>query len=117
MSRVLRYSDPNAVDHPFHARYATVTSGVPGRCPECDDFGYIDSADITWGYQNQRCRGCGTRWSYAFDTEGRILEVHGLPDVAPVGGRLDQVEVVLDLRSPQPARSSGTGTIAERAGS
>jgi len=94
MAQVLRYQDPEAVDHPLYARYATITAGAPGRCPECDEFGYIDGADLGRRLQDQHCRACGVRWSYAFD-EGKILEVHGLREPAPA---------VLDLREHQVSR-------------
>jgi len=90
MGEVLRYDDPRAVDHPLHGRYATITAGAPGRCPECDEFGYIVGADLVRRLQDQLCRACGVRWSYAFREDGGIAEVHGLREVEPD---------VLDLRA------------------
>ena len=90
MTEVLRYDDPRAADHPLHARYATITAGAPGRCPECEDFGYIDGADLVRRLQDQHCRSCGVRWSYAFHEDGTIAEVRGL--------RVVDEPKVLDLR-------------------
>lgn len=90
MGEVLRYGDPAAVDHPLHGRYATITAGAPGRCPSCEQFGFIVGADLVRRLQDQQCRACGTHWSYAFDEDGAITEVHGLPAAEPD---------VLDLRS------------------
>lgn len=97
MGYVLRYGDPAAMDHPLYGRYATVTAGAPGRCPECEEFGYIDGADLARRRQEQHCRGCGVRWSYAFREDGTIAEVHGLREAVPE---------VLDLRESRVARRS-----------
>lgn len=76
MSMLLRYSDPLAAGHPLHARYAAVTPGAPGRCPDCDAFGFIDEQDAEGRYQTQHCRACGAAWEYRFDAWGGIAEVH-----------------------------------------
>lgn len=96
MTLVLRYGDPDAADHPHHARYANIALGSPGRCPECETFGRIDHEDLLGRWQNQHCPRCGTRWEYRFDEDGAIAEVVGLD----VDARAD---VVLDLRAPDAA--------------
>ena len=92
----IRYDDENAVDHPLYERFATVVAGAPGRCPECETFGYIDHADRVRGVQAQHCRACGYRWEYEFDADGRIQEVREIagPDRA-------DADTVLDLRAPR----------------
>ena len=106
MALGLRYDDVDAVDHPHYARYATVTPGSPGRCPECDEFGYIDHADLVRCIQTQHCRACGFRWEYHFDGGGAIREVRELAGSAPpartLAERLRAAEPVVDLRSDAP---------------
>lgn len=104
MGEVLRYDDPEAVDHPLYGRYATITAGAPGRCPECEEFGYIDGADLVQRLQDQHCRACSVRWSYAFHDDGSIAEVRGLREVAPASQRIP--DAVLDLRAPQQTATS-----------
>lgn len=43
--------------------------GVPGRCPECDGFGYIDHIDMINHFQSQHCRSCGHEWEFYFDDD------------------------------------------------
>jgi len=90
----LRFDDPDAVDDPLFARYATITFGAPGRCPECDTFGQIEREDLFGHWQNQRCPSCGTRWQYRFDDAGAIQEVR---EVVP--------EEELDLRGAAAIRA------------
>ena len=52
-------------DAPAHP--AAVHAGVPGRCPTCDGFGYIDHIDMVHRYQRQHCRTCGHVWEFTFD--------------------------------------------------
>jgi hypothetical protein len=57
-----------------HQRSA-VQAGVPGRCPECDGFGYIDHIDMINRTQSQHCRECGHVWSFRFDEDGDVLDL------------------------------------------
>lgn len=111
----LRFDDPVAVDHPLYERYAIVAAGTAGRCPECGDTGVIDSVERATHVQNQRCSGCGYRWQYRFESDGRIAEMREL-----AGRRLDllapppeDVGSVLDLRDDRAgahvAHSAGRG--------
>lgn len=109
MALLLRYSDPSAADHPHHARYATVTPGAPGRCPDCDEFGYLDHLDPLARVQTQHCPSCRATWEYRFDPWGHIEEVHGRPSPGRVRSMIDLVgadrERVVDLRGVRaPAR-------------
>jgi hypothetical protein len=61
---------------------ATITAGVPGRCPACDGFGYIDHIDMVNRIQTQHCRNCAHRWEYSFDEAGEVVEVIDLTDSA-----------------------------------
>lgn len=54
---------------------AAVHAGVPGRCPTCDGFGYIDHIDMVHHYQRQHCRECGHSWEFTFDDDGEVLDV------------------------------------------
>ena len=56
-------------------RRAAVQAGVPGRCPECDGFGYIDHIDMINRTQSQHCRECGHAWSFSFDEDGDVLDL------------------------------------------
>lgn len=110
MTLGFRYDDVGAVDHPHYARYATITPGAPGRCPECDAFGYIDHADVPGQVQSQHCRPCGVCWEYRFDADGRILEVRELPAAGERSGTRvtygrRATDAVLDLRAPRKPRS------------
>ena len=75
MRVILRCDDPTAIDHELFGHFATVSMGAPGRCPECDAFGFIESAELALRSQTQRCRGCGYGWMYQFDSEGALVEV------------------------------------------
>lgn len=94
MALLLRYSDPGAADHPHHARFATVTPGAPGRCPDCDSFGYLDHLDTAGRVQTQHCRTCHCAWEYRFDASGRIEEVHERQRMRP-----SRPPVTIDLTS------------------
>ena len=54
---------------------AAVQAGVPGRCPECDGFGYIDHIDMINRTQSQHCRECGHAWAFSFDEDGDVLDL------------------------------------------
>jgi hypothetical protein len=54
---------------------SAVKAGVPGRCPECDGFGYIDGIDMVHRYQTQHCRECNHSWSFSFDEHGDVLDL------------------------------------------
>ena len=97
MELVLRYDDPAVVEHPLHARFATVVPGAPGRCPGCDDFGFLDHLDPRDLVQTQHCRGCGTTWEFRFGADDALLELR-----CRFGsdGELDLTDpVVVDVRS------------------
>jgi hypothetical protein len=36
--------------------------GMPTRCPECGDFGYLDIVDVERGVMHQHCPSCWARW-------------------------------------------------------
>lgn len=57
---------------------AAVHAGVPGRCPTCDGFGYIDHIDMVNRYQRQHCRACGHKWEFSFDDEGDVIDLTDL---------------------------------------
>ena len=63
-------------------RTPRVQAGVPGRCPSCDGFGYIDHIDMINRIQTQHCRDCAHRWEYSFDEAGEVTEVIDLTDSA-----------------------------------
>lgn len=54
---------------------AAIHAGVPGRCPTCDGFGYIDHIDMIHRYQRQHCRACGHVWEFTFDEAGEVLDL------------------------------------------
>ncbi len=56
-------------------QHAGIHAGVPGRCPTCDGFGYIDHIDMIHKYQRQHCRACGHVWEFTFDEAGDVLDV------------------------------------------
>lgn len=57
------------------AHKAAVHAGVPGRCPTCDGFGYIDHIDMVNRYQRQHCRNCGHAWEFSFDDDGDVIDL------------------------------------------
>lgn len=67
---------------------SAVKAGVPGRCPECDGFGYIDGIDMVHRYQTQHCRECNHSWSFSFDEQGDVLD---LTDSATERSRSDSI--------------------------
>ena len=54
---------------------SAVQAGVPGRCPDCDGFGYIDQIDMIHRTQTQHCRDCGHVWSFSFDEAGDVIDL------------------------------------------
>jgi hypothetical protein len=58
---------------PLHP--AAVHAGVPGRCPVCDGFGYIDHIDLRNRVQIQHCRACRHVWEFSFDAEGVVIDL------------------------------------------
>lgn len=62
-------------DVPEERNRSTVQAGVPGRCPECDGFGYIDHIDMINRVQSQHCRECGHVWSFGFDEDGDVIDL------------------------------------------
>jgi hypothetical protein len=41
--------------------------GMPSRCPECGDHGYLDKIDLTAGIMYQHCPTCWARWTVTQD--------------------------------------------------
>lgn len=78
--RFRRNDDQETSAESAEDRFAAIKPGVPGRCPECDGFGYIDHADLVSRTQVQHCRDCSHRWEYRFDAAGNLLEVDDLRD-------------------------------------
>ena len=37
--------------------------GMPGRCPECGAFGYLDRIDLVDDLMHQHCPSCWHRWT------------------------------------------------------
>jgi hypothetical protein len=112
MRVILRCDDPRAVDHDLFGHFATVSMGAPGRCPECDAFGFIERADLAHRSQTQRCRCCGYGWSYQFDAEGTLVEVtelcaarHPRRDTAGTGRRPDVIDLTADAARVTLART------------
>lgn len=60
---------------PAPTRPQVLEPGVPGRCPECDGFGYIDHIDMIHRTQSQHCRACGHTWEFSFDDDDDIVDV------------------------------------------
>lgn len=71
---VIDLTDTATSEHPTEHR-AAVHAGVPGRCPTCDGFGYIDHIDMVHRYQRQHCRTCGHVWEFSFDEAGDVLDL------------------------------------------
>lgn len=57
------------IDPTPKTRSPILEPGVPGRCPECDGFGYIDHIDMINRTQSQHCRSCGHTWEFSFDDD------------------------------------------------
>lgn len=111
---ILRCDDPAAIDHDLFGHFATVSMGAPGRCPECDAFGFIERADLAHRSQTQRCRSCGYGWSYQFDPEGALVEVIELcaarrprRDATGPQQRPDLVDLTSDLAGVAAAPTGG----------
>ncbi len=62
---------------------AAVHAGVPGRCPTCDGYGYIDHIDMVHKYQRQHCRACGATWEFTFDDTGDVLDLTEIEQGSP----------------------------------
>jgi uncharacterized protein (DUF983 family) len=60
---------------PDQAPRAAVHAGVPGRCPECGGFGYIDHIDMKYRTQTQHCRDCRHSWQFSFDEHGEVIDL------------------------------------------
>jgi uncharacterized protein (DUF983 family) len=39
--------------------------GLPSRCPECGDFGYLDRIDVVNEVMYQHCPACWHKWETA----------------------------------------------------
>jgi hypothetical protein len=39
--------------------------GMPTRCPECSDYGYLDHINLRERVMEQHCPSCFARWSTA----------------------------------------------------
>lgn len=70
----------DVIDLTDDAERAEPSPGVPGRCPECGGFGYIDNIDMVHRYQTQHCRDCGHIWEFSFDEEEPAFEPLDLGD-------------------------------------
>ncbi len=71
---------------------AAVHAGVPGRCPTCDGYGYIDHIDMVHKYQRQHCRTCGHVWEFTFDDAGDVLDFTDIED-----GSLDRQDFGIQI--------------------
>lgn len=91
-------------------RFAAITPGVPGRCPECDGFGYIDHADLVSHTQVQHCRDCSHRWEYRFDAAGNLLEIDDLRDPGTPPERIRYID--LTEHGPAPVQQPTVSTTA-----
>ena len=67
----LRVDEPAPTEH----NRAAIQAGVPGRCPACDGFGYIDRIDMVNRHQTQHCLDCGKVWSFSFDEDGDVIDL------------------------------------------
>ena len=76
---------------------AAVHAGVPGRCPTCDGFGYIDHIDMVHRYQRQHCRSCGHVWEFTFDEEGDVLDLTDIEAGNPVADDPDRADFGIQL--------------------
>lgn len=81
-------------------RFAAITPGVPGRCPECDGFGYIDHADLVSHTQVQHCRDCSHRWEYRFDAAGNLLEIGDIRNPGTPPKRIRYIDLTEDGLAP-----------------
>lgn len=75
-----RATDQAEVTDAAPVQEAAIHAGVPGRCPVCDGFGYIDNIDLRNRIQTQHCRECRHVWEFSFDDEGVVID---LRDPAP----------------------------------
>lgn len=66
-------TEADTIDLTDSEKHHGAQAGVPGRCPECDGFGYIDNIDMVHRYQRQHCRDCGHSWEFSFDEEGEVV--------------------------------------------
>lgn len=41
--------------------------GMPTRCPECGDFGYLDTVDVERGVMHQHCPSCWAKWDITLE--------------------------------------------------
>ena len=41
---------------------AEIQWGLPSRCPECGDYGYLDQIDLVNEVMRQHCPTCWHRW-------------------------------------------------------
>ncbi len=101
---------------------AAIEPGVPGRCPRCDGFGYIDHLDLVNRYQTQHCRDCGHRWEYAFDADGHVVDVEDrepvlaeLPDAPAPASEVvvDLTEDSVELDGDAPTADPASGSAAD----
>ncbi len=106
-----RNNDDDAEQSDTAAYQATITQGVPGRCPECGGFGYIDHLDLVHRSQVQHCRQCRHRWEYRFDEDGELVE---MLDLRTPGARVHKVRVG-DVTDPVPPAEPATVPPAEPA--
>ena len=62
-------------EHRDPVQRAAVHAGVPGRCPQCDGFGYIDHIDLKHRFQTQHCLTCRHSWEFSFDGDGEVIDL------------------------------------------
>lgn len=74
-------------------RWASIAPGVPGRCPACDGFGYLDHVDLAHHFQVQHCRECGHRWEYQFDEDDTLLTLRELPDPGVATEKVHRIDL------------------------
>ncbi len=55
--------------------------GMPGRCPECGAFGYLDKIDLINEVMIQHCPTCWHRWETA---KAEIDSRYGVPKTLSV---------------------------------
>ncbi|GAC1319458.1 MAG: hypothetical protein NVSMB16_15240 [Acidimicrobiales bacterium] len=57
------------------ARAKRVRFGAPGRCPECNEPGFLDYLDNRSGTAECSCKTCRLAWTFMRDTDGMSILV------------------------------------------
>ena len=55
---------------------AEIQWGMPSRCPECGDFGYLDNIDLVNEIMSQHCPTCWHQWD---TSKSEIDARHSVP--------------------------------------